>query len=150
MVSCETNFSHMSKEKVIDEKSLSVKKDDFSFFWLSLGKALNIEDTIFIDKYLDTSLFFHGREDEDTILELKGSKRIDVFLKIYLNGGVYDYENDRNISFKELFLNESNYKKEYVEGDSIQEIFDFSFKTNNEGDWKLFRVYCDTKSILEY
>jgi len=147
-VSCKSSDTKENKEKKLTSNpSLKVDKCDFREFWNNLGQALRINDTLALDKYLDSTVFLYGREDQDPRFELKGHDRIIKVREIYLTSGTYDYQNDINISYKDFFLNKDALNREYVEGQDNQDIEDFSFKRNYLGEWKLIGVYSDTKKL---
>lgn len=122
-------------------------KGDFKEFWKNLGQALMLNDTIVLDKYLDSTVFFYGREDIDPRFELNGSERIIKVREVYLTGGIYDYQKDTSISYVDFFLNVDLLNKDYLQDKDIQQIEDFVFRRNTSGEWKLTGVYSDTKKI---
>lgn len=136
-----------NKENEIVSKPIIVNKIDFREFWNNLGQALQKNDTIALDNYLDTKVFLYGREDQDPRFELQGRDRIRRVREVYLSSGTYDYEHDISISYKEFFLNKDALNKEYVKGQDFQDIEDFSFKRNKLGEWKVIGVYTDTKKL---
>lgn len=149
----ELSSSPFSAKKTNDlhflKYSLSVIKSDFREFWNNFGHALQVNDTIALNNYMETSVFLYGREDQDPILELKNRERIIRVREIYANGGFYDYKNNINISYIDFFLDKNALNSDYVENQDYQEIKDFVFKRSINNEWKLTAVYTNTK-ILSY
>jgi hypothetical protein len=149
-VSCNSSITEIKDEQLSskpDSKPDSkVIKSDFREFWNNLGQALRVNDTIALDKYLDSTVFLYGREDQDPRFELNSRDRIIKVREIYLNSGTYDYQNDINISYMYFFLDSNALNREFVEGQDNQDIEDFVFKRDKWDEWKLIGVYSDTKS----
>jgi len=140
-----TNHPMENKNKQISPKPDKVTSNDFGIFWNELGQALRDNDTIALDKYLDTVVYFYGREDQDPKFQLKSRDRIIKVREIYLTGGFYDFQKDANISYVDFFLNKNALKNDYVEGQDNQSIKDFVFTRNKEHIWELTAVYSNTK-----
>ncbi len=136
-----------NKEEQISSKPTIVNRNDFSIFWDDLGQALRDNDTMALDKFLDTKVIFYGREDQDPKFELINRDRIIKVREIYLTGGFYDFQNDTNISYVDFFLNKNALKSDYVEGQDNQNIKDFVFTRNKRNVWKLTAVYTNTKNV---
>jgi hypothetical protein len=136
-----------NKEEQISSKPPIITRNDFSVYWDGFGQALRDNDTIALDKFLDTIVIFYGREDQDPKFELKNRERIIKVREIYLTGGFYDFQNDTNISYVDFFLNKNALKSDYVEGQDNQNIKDFVFTRNKRNEWKLTAVYNNTKNV---
>lgn len=141
------NSAMENKDKQVSSKPLKMTENDFREFWNDLGQALRVNDTIALNKYLDTIVYFYGREDQDPKFELKNRDRIIKVREIYLSGGFYDFQKDANTSYVDFFLNSNALKSDYVEGQDEQNIKDFVFKRNKRNVWKLTAVYSDTKKL---
>lgn len=140
-----TQHPKENKNEQISSKPDKITRNDFGIFWNDFGQALRDNDTIALDKYMDTIVHFYGREDQDPKFELKSRDRIIKVREIYLTGGFYDFQKDANISYVDFFLDKNALKSDYVEGQDNQNIKDFVF-TRNKGDvWKLTAVYSNTK-----
>jgi hypothetical protein len=147
LCSCSLSTKENKAEQLPSESYSKVIKSDFKDFWNDLGKALRVNDTIALDKYLDSAIILYGRADEDPRFKLRRLDRINKVREIYLTGGTYDVQNDSSISYKNFFLNRKALDREYVEGQDYQNIEDFIFNKNKWGEWKLIGVYCDTKGL---
>lgn len=145
LVSCKPSNQEIKEEQLSSKPNSNMIISDFREFWNNLGQALRVNDTIALDKYLDSTVFLYGREDHDPRFELNGRDRIIKVSDIYLNGGIYDYQNDINVSYQDFFLSENALNRMYVEGQDYQVIEDFVFKINKWGEWKLIGVYTNTK-----
>jgi len=145
-VSCKPKTVESNNEPLSSQLNSLEVKNDFKEFWNNLGKALLVNDTIALDNYLDSTVSFYGRDDDDPKFELKSRDRIIQIRKIYLSGGFYDYQNDATIDYRDFFLNRNALDNDYVEGQDSQDIKDFVFKRNKRNEWKLIRVYTDTKT----
>jgi hypothetical protein len=145
LVSCKPGNQEIKEEQLSSKPNSKVIRSDFREFWNNLGQALRVNDTIALDKYLDSTVFLYGREDHDPRFELNGRDRIIKVRDIYLTGGIYDYQNDINVSYQDFFLSENALNRMYVEGQDYQVIEDFVFKRNKWGEWKLIGVYTNTK-----
>lgn len=141
------------EERVINHECVQTKKigsknqvleEDFNVYWMNLGNAFRKKDIIKLEQYLNSSVIFYGRDDNDPIIELFNKERIIKVLDIYENGGFYNDLLDESISYKDFFSKNNAFEKEYVENSDIQEIKDFTFKKIN-GYWKLISVYTNTK-----
>jgi len=148
-VSCNPSITENKDEQLYSKPDSKVIKSDFREFRNNLGQALRVNDTIALDKYLDSTVYLHGREDEDPRFELNKRDRIIKVREIYLTSGTYDYQNDINISYMNLFLDSNALNREYEEGQNYQSIEDFYFKRNKEDEWKLIGVYSDTKKLKQ-
>lgn len=149
-VSCKSPDTKENKDAQLSSKPNSkVIKSDFREFWNNLGQALRINDTLALDKYMDSTVFLYGNEDEDPIFELKNRDRIIKVREIYLTGGTFVYQNDTDISisYKDFFLNKNALNRMYKEGQDEQRIEDFVFTRNIQGEWKLIAAYTDTKKL---
>ncbi len=147
LVSCRSNNVINNDEQLSSNPNLKATTGEFREFWNNFGKALRDNDTTALDKYLDTTVFLYGREDEDPKFLLYNRDRIIKVREIYLTGGTYDYQNDTNISYTDFFLSKNALNREYVEGEDNQAIEDFVFKKNKWDEWKLIGVYSDTKNL---
>jgi hypothetical protein len=145
-VSCKSSTNENKDKGLSPKPNSKVSKSDFKEFWNNLGQALRDNDTIALDKYLDSQVFLYGREDQDPRFELHNHDRIIKVREIYLNSGTYDYQNDINISYRDFFLNKNALDREFIEGRDIQDIEDFVFKRDKWGEWKLIGSYADTKN----
>lgn len=137
-----------NKDEQNSSKSIQLTRNDFREFWNDLGQALRVNDTIALDNYLDTIVYFHGREDQDPRFELKNRDRIIKVREIYLTGGFYDLQSNADISYVDFFLNENALKSDYVEGRDTQVIKDFVFARNKSGVWKLIIVSTNTENFI--
>lgn len=147
LVSCKTSNQEIKEEQLTSKPNLNVIISDFREFWNNLGQALRVNDTIALDKYLDSTVFLYGREDRDPRFELNGRDRIIKVRDIYPTGGIYDYQNDINVSYQDFFLSENALNRMYVEGQDYQVIEDFVFKRNKWGEWKVIGIHSDTKKL---
>lgn len=129
--------------KTFDSKN-QILEEDFKVYWMNLGNAFRHKDIIKLELYLNSSVIFYGREDNDPIIKLFNKERIIKVLDIYKNGGFYDDLLDESISYEDFFYKNNSFEKEYKENSDIQEIKDFTFKKIN-GCWKLISVYTNTK-----
>jgi len=148
-VSCKSPDKKENKDTQLSSKPNSkVIKSDFREFWNNFGQALRINDTIALDKYMDSTVFLYGNEDDDPIFELKNLDRIIKVREIYLTRGTFVYQNDTDISisYKEFFLNKNALNRMYKDGQDEQHIEDFIFARNGQGEWKLIAAYTDTKN----
>jgi hypothetical protein len=146
-VSCRPNNSNNVQTNLILKPDSTKVNIDFVEFCLNFGKALQNNDTIVLEKILDTTIQILGREDNDPTFELKGHTRILKVREIYLSSGIFDYENDSNITYSELFANKEWLNKMYRFGDSNQDVEDFFFEMREVGVWKLKGIYTNTKSV---
>lgn len=149
-VSCNSPDKKENKVTQLSSKPNSkVIKSDFREFWNNLGQALRINDTLALDKYIDSTVFLYGNEDEDPIFELKNLDRIIEVREIYLNSGTFVQQNDTeiSISYKDFFLNKNALNRMYKDGQDEQHIEDFIFTRNKQGEWKLVAAYTDTKKL---
>lgn len=119
--------------------------DDFLQYWSDLGDALLTNDTIELDKYLDSTVFFYGREDGDPRFALNGLERIFKVREIYLSSGIYDFQIDSLISYPDFFSDIRALEGRYIKGEDYQDIEDFVFRKNSSKEWKLTRLYCNTR-----
>lgn len=146
-VSCNPSSLENKDKQESSKPNLKVINSDFREFWNNLGQALRVNDTVALDKYLDSTVFLYGREDQDPRFELNSRDRVIKVREIYLTSGTYDYQNDVSISYRDFFLDSNALNRRYVEGQDNQDIEDFSFKRNILGEWKLIGVYSDTKKL---
>jgi capsule polysaccharide export protein KpsE/RkpR len=149
-VSCKSPDKKVNKVTQLSSKSESnLIKGVFKEFWKNSGQALRINDTLALDKYMDSTVYLYGNEDEDPTFELKDIDRIIKVREIYLTSGTFIYPNETEISinYKDFFLNENALNRMYKDGQDEQHIEDFIFSRNKQGEWKLIAVYKDTKKL---
>ena len=144
--SCTSDRSGETKRADTSRSEVTTNKD-FKIFWSNFGQALSSNDTVALEKYLDSSVSIHGREDDDPKFELTGRQRILKVRDIYLNGGIYDYQKDVNISYAVFFKDKNALDHEYVENQSSQSIEDFTFTRASSDEWRLTDVYTNTKDF---
>jgi hypothetical protein len=135
-------------EDKIEIKTDSLDEENIFFeFCGRLSVAMEKNDTIELDKYLDSAVIFRGYDDDDPAIEISGRERIFLVREIFLNYFYDDYKNDTAIMYKDFFLDKNALNKEYKENKDIQFIDDFTFKKNKLGEWRLVEVYTNITEL---
>lgn len=130
------NKVNKSKEKI----DISDERKEFIEFCMRFGKALENNDTIFLERNIDNLVLFNGHLDNDPKIKLSGRDRIIEVRESYMNYGC------EGIFFDEDYLNKSY--KEYKESqwDYIW-VCDYIFKKSKLGEWKLIETWTNTEEL---
>jgi hypothetical protein len=134
-------------DKIEVERDSLDEKNKFFEFCRKLTVAMEKNDTIALDKYLDSTIIFRGYDDDDPVIEIDGRDRIVYVRENFVNYGCYDFQKDTFMMYKDLFLDKNALNKEYIENSDVQRVQDFSFKKNKYGEWKLVRVYTNITEL---
>jgi len=136
-------FQENKEDKVnkIKEKiETTDEREEFIEFCKRFGKALENNDTIFLELNVDSLVLFNGYLDNDPKIKLSGRERIIELRESYMN---YDCE---GIFFDEDYLNKCYREYKDYQLDYIWVCY-YIFKKNKFGKWKLVKAYTDTEEL---
>jgi hypothetical protein len=126
----------------VDEVSNSIRS-----FLTQFTKAIDKNDTTEVLKHINLPLEVKGHEDHDPRLAIKNKLQIFEVLQTSLNNESYEVKTDK------VFKNSIHLKKSLItqnknnpQSDTTFSVTDFDFKLIN-GQWKLMRVYLDTRGF---
>jgi hypothetical protein len=132
-----------TNEGYVQKDAEQLKIDDFGLFWNEFSSAISKNDSLRIIHFTAPILQLFGRADSDPQMKLKGTAVAKAIFSVVNKGGYFDEKNNKEVSYRALFLRDLNDIDEFDPKAQEQWIKDFVFTKTAKG-WKLSVLYANT------